>query len=366
MSLAQARGSDQNHTPPHNPLGTDGFEFVEFTADNFDTLGPLFEALGFTAVAKHRTKNVVRYQQGDINFLVNCEPRAQALQFREQHGRSACAMAFRVEDAQKAFRLARQRGAEAYQREKISPLELNIPAIMGIGGSLIFLVDRYGDNTIYDVDFKQVADPGQNDCGLLKIDHLTHNVYPGHMDRWAEFYERVFNFREIHYFDIRGQQTGLTSRAMTSPCGKIKIPINESEDEQSQINEYLRDYHGEGIQHIALTTDDIYTTIDKLKANGIKFLDVPDTYYDIIDERLPGHGEPIAALMERKILIDGQYAEGQVSLLLQIFTENLIGPIFFEIIQRKGDEGFGEGNFQALFDAIERDQMKRGVLQPKK
>ena len=363
MSLAHARGSDHSHTPPPNPLGTDGFEFVEFTADNTDTLGPLFEALGFTAVAKHRTKNVVRYQQGDINFLINCEPRAQALQFREQHGRSACAMAFRVKDAQKAFRLARERGAEAYQREKVSPLELNIPAIMGIGGSLIFLVDQYADTTIYDTDFLTFTEP-TNDCGLLKIDHLTHNVYPGHMDRWAEFYQHIFNFREIHYFDIRGQQTGLTSRAMTSPCGKIKIPINESEDEQSQINEYLRDYHGEGIQHIALTTNDIYTTIDKLRANGVKFLQVPDTYYDVVDERLPGHGEPVAMLKERKILIDGQYAEGMPSLLLQIFTENLIGPIFFEIIQRKGDEGFGEGNFQALFDAIERDQIKRGVLKP--
>jgi len=365
MSLAHARGSDQETTPPYNPLGTDGFEFVEFTADNFDTLGPMFESLGFTAVAKHRTKNVIRYQQGDINFLVNCEPRAQALQFRQEHGRSACAMAFRVDDAQKALRLARERGAEIYKREKVSPLELNIPAIMGIGGSLIFLVDRYGDNTIYDVDFLTVAEPGQNDAGLLKIDHLTHNVYPGHMDRWAEFYEKVFNFREIHYFDIRGQQTGLTSRAMTSPCGLIKIPINESEDEQSQINEYLRDYRGEGIQHIALTTDDIYATIDKLRANGIKFLEVPDAYYDMVDERLPGHNEPIALLKQRKILIDGQYAEGHVSLLLQIFTENMIGPIFFEIIQRKGDEGFGEGNFQALFDAIERDQMKRLVLQHK-
>ncbi len=365
MSLAHAQGSDPSSTTPHNPLGTAGFEFVEFTADDTKTLGPLFESLGFTAIAKHRTKNVLRYQQGDINFLINCEPRAQALQFRKEHGRSACAMAFRVEDAQKAFKLAKERGAKPYQRDKVSAMELNIPAILGIGGSLIFLVDRYGDSTIYDTDFKTITNHQTHSVGLRFIDHLTHNVYPGHMDQWAKFYQDIFNFREIHYFDIKGQQTGLTSRAMTSPCGKIKIPINESEDEQSQINEYLRDYHGEGIQHIALATDDIYQTIEKLRANGIKFLDVPDTYYEILDQRLPHHGEPVAMLKKNRILIDGQYAEGKPTLLLQIFTKNLIGPIFFEIIQRKGDEGFGEGNFQALFDAIERDQIKRGVLKEK-
>ena len=354
---------DSHFDPTFNPVGCDGFEYVEFAADDTTELCQLFEALGFTAVAKHRTKDVVRYQQGDINFLINREDRGHPAHFRQQHGPCACAMAFRVKDAQQALEHAKSRGAKMYQREKVSAMELNIPAIYGIGDSLLFLVDRYKDSTIYDVDFipfdKIDFDKG---AGLKTIDHLTHNVYPGHMDEWANFYERIFNFREIKFFDIRGQKTGLISRALSSPCGKIKIPINESEDQQSQINEYLREYNGEGIQHIALTTENIYQTMEKLKSHGVEFLDVPDTYYRAINERLPGHGEPIAELQKHRILIDGVLENGKPQLLLQIFTQTVIGPIFFEIIQRKGDEGFGEGNFQALFDAIERDQMERGVL----
>ena len=243
-------------------------------------------------------------------------------------------------------------------------MELNIPVIEGIGGSRLYLVDRYGDKTIYDIDFEPLEYDQQTspvNAGLTYIDHLTHNVRRGNMDLWSGFYERIFNFREIRYFDIEGQRTGLVSRAMTSPCGKIRIPINESSDHKSQIVEYLNQYNGEGIQHIALGTEDIYQTVDILNASGVVMQDTPDTYYDLIDKRLPGHGEDIEAMRKRRILIDGAPTEGQ-GLLLQIFSTNVIGPIFFEFIQRKGNEGFGEGNFQALFESIELDQIRRGVI----
>ena len=242
-------------------------------------------------------------------------------------------------------------------------MELNIPAIQGIGNSLIYLVDRYGEHSIYDVDFVpfEGVDVRPQGIGLKQIDHLTHNVYSGYMDQWADFYKRLFGFREIRYFDIRGRITGLKSRAMTSPCGKIRIPINEPSDPKSQIQEYLDLYHGEGIQHIALATDDIYATVKKLRANDVEFMDVPDSYYDAIDKRVPGHRESIERLQQDRILIDGAPERG-AGLLLQIFTQTVIGPIFFEIIQRKGNEGFGEGNFQALFESIENDQMQRGVI----
>jgi len=239
---------------------------------------------------------------------------------------------------------------------------LNIPAIEGIGGSIIYLVDRYGDRTIYDVDFHPlIAERAPAGVGLAAIDHLTHNVHRGRMTLWAEFYERLFNFREIRYFDIEGKLTGLKSKAMTSPDGKIRIPINESADDKSQIAEYLEAYHGEGIQHIALATADIYNTVEALRGRQVKFMAVPETYYEAVETRLPGHGEDLARLQRGQILIDGAPAQGQ-GLLLQIFTETVIGPIFFEIIQRKGNDGFGEGNFRALFESIERDQIRRGVL----
>jgi 4-hydroxyphenylpyruvate dioxygenase len=249
---------------------------------------------------------------------------------------------------------------------KLGPMELNIPAIEGIGGSLIYLVDRYGEQTIYDVDFVPlVSDKALPGVGLAEIDHLTHNVHRGRMALWAEFYERLFNFREIRYFDIEGKRTGLKSKAMTSPCGKIRIPINESADDKSQIAEYLEAYHGEGIQHIALAARDIYQTVEELRRRGVHFMAVPETYYEAVDTRLPGHGEDLARLRRDQILIDGAPAQGQ-GLLLQIFTETVIGPIFFEIIERKGNDGFGEGNFRALFESIERDQIRRGVLTPAK
>jgi 4-hydroxyphenylpyruvate dioxygenase len=344
-----------------NPMGTDGFEFVEYTAPDPQRLRELFERMGFPVRARHRSKNVTLHGQGEINFLINAEPDSFAQSFARAHGPSACAMAFRVADAAYAYRRALELGAKPGP-QSAGPMELNIPCIEGIGGSLIYLVDRYGDRSIYDVDFRPVpAGPAAPATGLLAIDHLTHNVQRGHMDLWAGFYTRLFNFREIRYFDIEGSHTGLFSRAMTSPCGKIRIPINESQDDKSQIEEYLREYHGEGIQHIALASEDIYRTVASLRDRGIVFQDTPDTYYEAVSARVQGHREPLAELRRLGILIDGNPDRGE-GLLLQIFTRNVIGPIFFEIIQRKGNEGFGEGNFRALFESIEQDQIRRGVI----
>jgi 4-hydroxyphenylpyruvate dioxygenase len=344
-----------------NPMGTDGFEFVEYAAPDPQALRSLFERMGFPVVARHRSKNVTRHAQGDINFIINAEQDSFAQAFARAHGPSVCAMAFRVRDAAFAYRRALAAGARPGP-QSAGPMELNIPCIEGIGGSLIYLVDRYGEQSIYDVDFRAVAMPADLEpAGLACIDHLTHNVMRGRMDYWTSFYQRLFNFREIRYFDIEGKKTGLFSRALTSPCGRIRIPINESQDDKSQIEEYLKAYQGEGIQHIALATTDIYRTVDVLNRQGVKFQDTPDTYYETVDERVRGHGEPLAELARRRILIDGNAHNGD-GVLLQIFTQNVIGPIFFEIIQRKGNEGFGEGNFRALFESIELDQMRRGVL----
>ncbi|BCF89952.1 MULTISPECIES: 4-hydroxyphenylpyruvate dioxygenase [Paraburkholderia] len=357
-----------------NPVGTDGFEFIEYTAPDPVALGKLFESMGFTAVAKHRHKNVTLYRQGEINFIVNGEPDSFAQRFARLHGPSICAIAFRVQDAAKAYQRALELGAWGFDN-KTGPMELNIPAIKGIGDSLIYFVDRWrgkngaapnsiGDINIYDVDFEPIpgANPNPVGHGLTYIDHLTHNVHRGRMQEWAEFYERLFNFREVRYFDIEGKVTGVKSKAMTSPCGKIRIPINEEGSETAgQIQEYLDAYHGEGIQHIALGTNDIYATVDGLRGANISLLDTIDTYYELVDRRVPNHGEPLDELRKRKILIDG----AREDLLLQIFTENQIGPIFFEIIQRKGNQGFGEGNFKALFESIELDQIRRGVVQDK-
>jgi len=345
-----------------NPVGTDGFEFVEYTAPDTRALEKLFSQMGFTPIARHRGKDVVLYRQGNINFIINHEPDSFAQAFAKVHGPSICAFAIRVKNAAECFDKVVQLGAKPYHADT-GPMELNIPAIQGIGNSLIYLIDRYGDHSIYDVDFVPLdhVDLSPKGIGLVEIDHLTHNVNHGGMDKWAEFYQRLFNFRQIRYFDIQGKVTGLKSRAMTSPCGKIRIPINEPTDDKSQIQEYLDAYHGEGIQHIALHTDDIYSTVEALRDNNIDFMEIPDTYYDAIDQRVPGHKETLQRLRSDKILIDGAPDRG-AGLLLQIFTNTVIGPIFFEIIQRKGNEGFGEGNFQALFEAIEQDQIKRGVI----
>lgn len=343
-----------------NPIGTDGFEFVEFTSKEPEKLEALFLSLGFSAVGKHRSKDIIHFKQNDINFILNREPNSQAAAFAGAHGPSANAMAFRVKDARHAINEAVKRGAKRIEG-KVGPMELNIPAIEGIGGLIIYFVDRYDAQTIYEVDFHPIAGGHQPSCGLTYVDHLTHNVYRGNMAKWAEFYERIFNFREIRYFDIEGKLTGLLSKAMTSPCGKIRIPINESQDEKSQIEEFLHHYNGEGIQHIALGTDDIYRSVDVLRDHAIPFQTTPSSYYDKVDIRVKDHGEPLEELRARNILIDGAPVEG-TGILLQIFTQEAIGPIFFEIIQRKGNDGFGEGNFQALFESIEEDQIRRGVL----
>jgi 4-hydroxyphenylpyruvate dioxygenase len=347
-----------------NPMGTDGFEFIEYAAPDPAALGQLFQTMGFTAVARHRSKDVTLYRQGDINFIINAEPDSFAQAFARMHGPSICAMAFRVRNAAQVYKSATANGAWPYQGP-VGPMELNIPAIKGIGDSLVYLVDRYGARgTIYDVDFVPIegADQQPAGAGLTYIDHLTHNVHRGRMSEWADFYERLFNFREVRYFDIEGKLTGLKSKAMTSPCGKIRIPINESADDKSQIQEYLNAYRGEGIQHVALGTEDIYSTVELLRGNSVRFQDTPETYFEQIDSRLPEHGEDIDRLRRNRILIDGGPDQGG-GLLLQIFTDTVIGPIFFELIQRKGNQGFGEGNFQALFESIELDQIRRGVLQ---
>ena len=357
-----------------NPLGLDGFEFVEFSAPEKGVLEPVFEKMGFSLIARHRSKDVQLWRQGGINLIANYEPRSPAAYFASEHGASACGMGWRVRDAAKAYAAALERGAEPVE-VKTGPMELHLPAIRGIGGSIIYLIDRYeggtfGDLSIYDIDFvyKPGVDRHPAGAGLKLIDHLTHNVYGGRMAHWASFYERIAGFREIRYFDIKGEYTGLTSKAMTAPDGKIRIPLNEEgKAGGGQIEEFLRAYNGEGIQHIALICDDLIATWDKLKALGVPFMSAPPaTYYEMLAERLPGHGEPVDELQRRGILLDGSTDTDDSGtdprLLLQIFGETQIGPVFFEFIQRKKDEGFGEGNFTALFQSIERDQMKRGVL----
>jgi len=360
-----------------NPMGTDGFEFIEYAAPDPEAMGQLFERMGFVAIARHRHKKVTLYRQGGINFIVNAEPDSFAQRFARLHGPSICAIAFRVQDAKAAYERALSLGAWGFAGQA-GPGELNIPAIKGIGDSVIYLVDRWrgkngarpgdiGNIGFYDVDFEPLAGAGADaldpaGLGLTYIDHLTHNVHRGRMKEWADFYERLFNFREVRYFDIEGQATGVRSKAMTSPCGKIRIPINEEGNEKAgQISEYLDMYGGEGIQHIALGSTDLYATVDALQLNGIKLLQTSETYYELLPRRIPNLQENIEALKQRNILVDGQPGE----LLLQIFSENQLGPIFFEFIQRKGNEGFGEGNFKALFETMELDQMRRGVLETK-
>ena len=349
-----------------NPLGLDGFEFIEFSAPEKGLLEPVFERMGFTRIARHRSKDVDLWRQGEINLIANYEPKSPAAYFAAEHGPSACGMAFRVKNARVAYDEAIARGAEPVET-RTGPMELRLPAIRGIGGAMIYLVDRYGDAlSIYDIDFDYLPGVDRNPlgAGFKIIDHLTHNVYGGRMAHWGRFYERVFNFREIRYFDIKGEYTGLTSRAMTAPDGKIRIPLNEEgKAGGGQIEEYLRAYNGEGIQHIAFSCDDLPACWDRLKALGTPFAPPPPkAYYDMLEERLPGHGEPVDELQARGILLDGSTEDGDPRLLLQIFSQTMIGPVFFEFIQRKKDEGFGEGNFTALFKSIERDQIERGAL----
>ncbi len=357
---------------PLNPAGTDGFGFVEYAHPDPPVLHELFAQMGFEPVAKHRTRAITLYRQGDVNYLVNEEPGSHATNFAKVHGPCASSMAFRVVDAHHAYRRAIQLGAEPSDSADGS-LTFEAPAVKGIGNSLLYFVDRYGaKGSPFDTEFEWTAarDPQPEGEGLYYLDHLTHNVGRGRMDLWTGFYERIFNFREIRYFDIKGEYTRLFSRALTSPDGKIRIPINESADENSQIEEYLHLYKGEGIQHMACGCRDIYATVESLRARGLRFMpSPPPTYFERVDSRVPGHGEDISRLEKNGILLDGEGAiaigekKGKMTkVLLQIFSANAIGPIFFEFIQRKGDEGFGEGNFRALFVSIEEDQLRRGVL----
>ncbi|MCO8165113.1 4-hydroxyphenylpyruvate dioxygenase [Pseudomonas sp. 21LCFQ010] len=349
-----------------NPMGLMGFEFIELAAPVAGVLEPVLQMLGFTRVAVHRSKAVALYRQGDINLILNNEPHSLASYFAAEHGPSVCGMAFRVKDSHLAYRRALELGAQPLDIP-VGPMELRLPAIKGIGGAPLYLIDRFGEGTsIYDIDFNFIegVDRHPRGAGLKFIDHLTHNVYRGRMAYWAGFYEKLFNFREIRYFDIKGEYTGLTSRAMTAPDGLIRIPLNEESSRGAgQIEEFLMQFNGEGIQHVAFCTDDLIATWDALKALGLPFMTAPpETYYEMLPERLPDHGEPVAELKARGILLDGSNEGGQRRLLLQIFSGTLLGPVFFEFIQRKGDEGFGEGNFKALFESIERDQIRRGVL----
>ena len=349
----------------HNPMGLDGFEFIEFSAPDKNIIEPVFEGLGFSKVAVHRSKDVSLWRQGRINLVLNHEARSPAAYYAEEHGPSACGMAFRVRDAQHAYTRAIALGAQPVE-VPCGPMELKLPAIRGIGGAILYLIDRYEDGaSIYDIDFRFLPGVSRRPegHGLLDIDHLTHNVYRGRMSYWARYYERLFNFREIRYFDIKGEHTGLQSRAMSAPDGKIRIPLNEERSGNGQIEEFLMAYNGEGIQHIAFSCENLLDTWDRLASAGVRFMTPPpDTYYEMLEERLPAHGEPVAELQRRGILLDGSPDSGDARLLLQIFSENMVGPIFFEFIQRKRDEGFGEGNFRALFESIERDQVRRGVL----
>jgi 4-hydroxyphenylpyruvate dioxygenase len=353
-----------------NPAGLDGFEFIEFSAPEKGVLEPVFEAMGFTEVARHRSKDVHLWRQGGINLIANYEPRSAAWYFAREHGAAACGMGFRVRDAHKAYDHLLAQGAEPVE-VKTGPMELRLPAIRGIGGAIIYLVDRYGEDdlTIYDIDFRYLegVDRHPEGAGFEVIDHLTHNVYGGRMKYWADFYEKLFNFQEIRFFDIKGEYTGLTSKALTAPDGKIRIPLNEEgEGGKGQIEEFLREFNGEGIQHIAFACPDLLACWDRLKERGIPFMTAPpETYYEMLEGRLPGHGEPVEELKARGILLDGTTEGGHARLLLQIFSETQLGPVFFEFIQRKGDDGFGEGNFKALFESIERDQIRRGVLKEK-
>ncbi|MBK7615191.1 MAG: 4-hydroxyphenylpyruvate dioxygenase family protein [Vitreoscilla sp.] len=369
-----------------NPMGLMGFEFVEFASPTPGLLEPLFEKMGFTLVARHRSKHVLLYRQGEINFIINNEPKSFAGYFAAEHGPSACGMAFRVKDSHRAYARALELGAQPIEIPT-GPMELRLPAIKGIGGAPLYLIDRFdagphapqgGDPasggrapgrdgmSIYDIDFEFIDGVSRRPVGhgLKLIDHLTHNVYRGRMHFWSAFYEKLFNFREIRYFDIQGEYTGLTSKAMTAPDGKIRIPLNEEASKGTgQIEEFLMQFNGEGIQHVALLTDDLLTTIDQLAMAGIPLMTAPgETYYEMLGERLPGHGESVSELQTRGILLDGSTQGGAPRLLLQIFSQTLLGPVFFEFIQRKGDDGFGEGNFKALFESMERDQLRRGVI----
>ncbi len=346
-----------------NPAGTDGFEFVEFAHEDPQTLRDQFIMMGYTHVANHKSRAVELWKQGDISYLLNAEPGTHAARFVAEHGPCAASMCWRVKDAQHAFDHAVGKGAKPYDGPgKV----MDVPAIIGIGGSLIYFIDDYRTQSPYNTEFEWIAKANPTGVGFYYLDHLTHNVFKGNMDVWFKFYGDLFNFHQIRFFDIQGKHSGLFSRALTSPCGRIRIPINEDRGETGQIVEYLKRYKGEGIQHIAVGAHDIYPAVDAIHANGLRFMPKPpESYYAMSKDRVAGHEEPLEQMAKHGILIDGEGVMdgGETRILLQIFSKTMIGPIFFEFIQRKGDDGFGEGNFKALFEAIEQDQIDRGVLE---
>lgn len=347
----------------HNPVGTNGFDFLEFATNDPQKLAKQFESMGFIHIATHKSCPITIYQQNDIRFIINLAKDSMASQYANLHGASVSAMGFNVADAEAAYHHCVTNKAIPYQAMSEHVIYDGMPAIYGVGDSLIYFVDHKNGSSNYSHHFNYLPiDSAHHNAGLTYIDHVTHNLYRGNMVEWADFYTRLFNFREVRYFDIEGKVTGLTSKAMTSPCGKIRIPLNQSSDDKSQIEEFLKDFNGEGIQHIALGTNQIYHSVETLNQRGLEFLETPETYFDLIEKRLPNHGESVEQLRKNRILIDGDTQNGK-KLLLQIFTKNMLGPVFFEIIQRKGDEGFGEGNFRALFESIELDQIRRGVLE---
>ena len=343
-----------------NPAGTDGFEFVEFAHPEPQVLRDLFTSMGYTHVATHKTKAIELWQQGDISYLINAQPQTHASEFIEAHGPCAPSMGWRVVDAEHALKHAVAKGAEPYEG---TGKVIDVPAIVGIGGSLIYFVDQYFQTSPYNSEFDWIASAHPEGVGFHYLDHLTHNVFKGNMEKWFQFYGDLFNFRQIRFFNISGKHTGLLSRALTSPCNRIRIPINEDRGEKGQIVNYLKKYKGEGIQHIAVGARDIYGSVDTIADRGVRFMPgPPDTYYAMSHDRVTGHTEPIDRMKKHGILIDGEGVVdgGQTKILLQIFSKTEIGPIFFEFTQRKGDDGFGEGNFKALFESIEAEDMIRG------
>ncbi len=345
-----------------NPLNLNGIDFIEFSSSSPETLHKLFIEFGFSKIAKHKDKNIDLYAQGGITFLLNYEKTSLGYKFQSEHGPSISAMGWRFKDSQQAHDLALNRGAEEcssgdYQTQSGG----FVPAVQGIGGSLIYFIEPDADQnfTYARFGFEKLQDPVLvPDKGFLLVDHLTNNVYKGTMEKWASFYKDIFGFVEVRYFDIKGEKTGLTSYALRSPCGQFCIPINEANEAKSQINEYLDDYKGPGVQHLAFLTNDLINSMNQLKGTSIEMLDIDPEYYKSVFNRVPNVKEDKSKIEELNILVDGD-KEGY---LLQIFTKNLVGPIFIELIQRANHLSFGEGNFQALFDSIERDQMRRGTL----
>ncbi|MEZ4743713.1 MAG: 4-hydroxyphenylpyruvate dioxygenase [Bdellovibrionota bacterium] len=342
-----------------NPIGLDGIEFIEFSSASAERLHELFTEFGFSKIMRHEKNSVDLYKQNDISFILNTQAGSFAESFQKTHGPSISSMGWRVKDAKKAYEEAIRRGAAAAKHVDFTRNGQDIPAIMGIGDSLIYFIDAYTDGLYPSMGFINHPNPVKvANKGFLSIDHLTNNVYEGTMKEWSDFYKNVFGFTEVRYFDIRGVKTGLTSYALKSPCGKFCIPINEGTEKRSQINEYLDEYRGPGVQHLAFLTGDIVSSLRQLDSKKVETLDIDDEYYDTVFERVPNVTEDHQVLREMDILVDGD-DEGY---LLQIFTKNVVGPIFIEVIQRKNHLSFGEGNFGALFRSIEKDQEKRGYI----